>query len=66
MYNREINAMHRALKKELKRSAGDPRRISVVSGVVKAIATAIKECNPNFDDDAFVRSLTLEYEKASW
>lgn len=66
MYNREINAIRKKLEAELARYSDEPRRLSVAAGVVRAVAGAIKECNPNFDEDEFCAILLGRYEVNSW
>jgi hypothetical protein len=66
MFNREIYAVQRRLKTELEKYADDPRRMYIASNVVRAVAQAIKECNPKFDDEQFLENLLGKYERATW
>lgn len=66
MFNREINAVKRRLKTELAKYSDDPRRMYIASNVVRAVAEAIKDCNPEWNDKQFLDELLGKYERATW
>lgn len=57
MFNRDVYALQRHLGKLAKSLYDEPLKWSVVMRATQAVADALKEKNPKFDADGFVKNV---------